>query len=177
LGTDPKNPDTDGDGIADLWEIEHGDESLASRLSECPSFSPMDGLAQNLPGDPEVIVPSEIYGDFSEIYQVKSVHARQIGDKLYFTLTFYNNSSPKRVFPYDPLQAANQIASRLYASVSSYGLKMWGDQRAANAVEGIRIAALRDLELSVPLSYFEGETNLSINYSSWGKKGEHAAPI
>jgi len=102
------------------------------------------------------------------------VHARQIGDKLYFTLTFYNNiSSPSVFFHTIHFKLQTKSHRDLCFSGQAMDFKMWGDQRAPmpskHSHRRLRIWNSR------PLSYFEGETNLSINYSSWEKKGNNGS--
>jgi len=57
LGTDPKNRTRTETESPTCGNRTWHDPCIRSVMS---FFSPMDGLAQNLPGDPEVIVPSEI---------------------------------------------------------------------------------------------------------------------
>jgi hypothetical protein len=179
--TDSRSPDTDGDGFADLLELEWGFNPVDA-ASRPPEDRPViDGLSENeirLFNIPQVSDPAGDYRADAQIHDIASLGVKRIGDSLYAAVSFHNdisgNSRDVHTLVISARGADGQQRKAVQwvngkAHVYEIGKKEWLRQDASQ--QAFSLATVRDTEMMIPLSLFARPAELRVHYRSSGKLG------
>lgn len=182
--TDPNNADTDRDGVADLWEVEWG-FNPADRSSRPPDDTiAIDGLAaresRNLALKPVKDPANDALAD-SEVYDIASVAAKQLEDKIYIAVQFHNNirTNARDVHTLRVAAETGKKQQRLAfqwvrGKIYTYEITSKGWIKQESNQQDFAINTIEDTEMIIPLSYFSNYDILKISYQATGLKGGKA---
>lgn len=181
--TDKNNWDSDGDGYSDGWEIEKNYDPLSAKSPKNNSLYVLDGFVpESKIKQMEATTIYDAKGDnkaIRNIYDIKSLSARVLGDSLYLGATYHNNTLKNRIWVNSfMVTIKNQPKKKywvqwydIYFSISDANSKTW-DKITSDSTGFSRVIA-RDAEFVFLLSFFKGADVLYIDYRAGGfEKGK-----
>ena len=185
----PKSIDSDNDGFADLWEIEMGHDPLNAQNPPKKNIVALDGISKHEISQFNthiVYSPANDYNADTEIHDVKSLTAKQIGGFLYVAVSFYNDitKNKRNVHTLRFIGKGKGEGHHYFQWVRNKCKEYVFENR--NGKKKLKflqkrpweMAKLKDAEFLIPLSYFKKYQTLFCFYQSTGikngKKSNHA---
>ena len=87
LGLNPKNTDSDSDGIADLWDLEH--RNITPR--DGYAIDGLTGFESKMAGVTTGVSEKGDARAKKNFFDIKAINAKIVGDTLYISLSYYND--------------------------------------------------------------------------------------
>lgn len=190
LGTDPGNPDTDGDGVSDFWELERGYNPLSKTSAPRADNPPIDGIAgfELTTVQPSAALRTATVTDpkgdeTGDPYfpDIASVSARVYPTGIFVSVTFHGNTDP-----YGRLLAHSLLLTKRNPEKETYYIQKYWESftvvRKITAVSdewvkeepkgGLEFSLSRDAEFFIPIEYVSGCDTVYISYRAGGQSLE-----
>lgn len=182
LGTDPARADTAGDGVSDLWKLAHGFDP--HRPSGSLALPPIDGLGGGFQDRGQLVktvVPRHAGGPNRDTPEINTISAGRFGDRVYVRFTFHNDVRKcKRLDNYiwfGNKGGAGKIPGFALLAQGNTAGQANGNPPVPGGWSGIRCFVNRDVELWIPLGYFDSATSVEIVFFTALVRGTLKLPL
>lgn len=184
LGTDPKRPDTAGDGVSDAWKLNHYCDPNTPIPADSLESPPIDGLGGGFDeqGKTTIVFVKRAGTPSADVPEINTMSAARFDDKVYLHVTFHNDirqCKRKDNYIHFGLEGGQDIIQGFDLVVDGKGIGQSDKTRAQepDGYKGLRGISITDVELMVPVKYFKDATSAKIVFFTAQVRGELTLPL
>lgn len=185
LGTDPARPDTAGDGVSDMWKLDHGYDPKEPVTDGALKLPPLDGLGGGYADSGRLTSVTVNRADGNpqpDVPEINTMSAARFGDTVYVHVTFHNDirkCTRRDNYIWFGLEGGNGRVKGFDMVVDGSGIGQNGGTRAQepDGYRDLRGLSITDVELMIPVRYFDGAESTKIVFFTARVRGEMTLDI